>query len=273
MKTFKNKQFGDIDAFFAAYSIVGKPFMGVYIYRVGDVLIDTGLSHLQNEILAGLEEKPLSHILLTHYHEDHSGNAGALFKAHGATVWGHSYTARMMKNRYPMYPYRHLMWGRPGLVKVTPYPESIDCGKYRFIPVHTPGHSPDHTAFLEPSYGWLFSGDLYLGDRARYARPEECVSDEIQSLRKVLDLDFEWLMCAHNPIPEKGKERIARKLNFWEDLFGEVGQLMERGDSDSAILRRMRNREDRLVKWLCMGDASFANIVRACIRERRENVS
>ena len=48
------------------------------------------------------------------------------------------------------------------------------------------GHCRDHTVYLEASAGWLFAGDLYLGERIKYFRGNERIDQQIASLRRVL---------------------------------------------------------------------------------------
>ena len=66
--------------------------------------------------------------------------------------------------------YRRLVWGRPAPVEARPLPPVVDTGAVRLEVVETPGHSPDHVCFYDRSRGWLFTGDLFLGERQRYLR-------------------------------------------------------------------------------------------------------
>jgi glyoxylase-like metal-dependent hydrolase (beta-lactamase superfamily II) len=89
--------------------------------------------------------------------------------------------------------------------------------------------------FLEKKQGWLFSGDLYLGERIKFFRADERFAEQIASLIKVLTLDFDTLFCAHNPCLKSGKQKIKNKLQFLEDLY------------------------------ITMGNVSFANMVRSAM--------
>ena len=140
-------------------------------------------------------------------------------------------------------------------------------GSRQVLPVHTPGHSRDHTVFLEKNNGRLFSGDLYLGDRIKYFRADERITDQIASIKKVLKYDFDALMCAHNPCVRNGRHHLQLKLNFLEDLYGEISALFSFGYSERAIIGVMKDREERKVKLISFGNVSFANIVRSCVRE------
>ncbi len=193
MKICRKKKFGPVTAYQLGYSPIGPPLMSVHLYVLDTVLIDTAQRHMRTEVIGMLKDHVIERILLTHYHEDHSGNAAEIHRMFSAEVLGHSLTAEKMNGGLNILPYQHLVWGKAGQVKVTPLPDCIDTGCYRFIPVHTPGHSKDHTVYLETRNGWLFSGDLYLGDRIKYFRSDEKFSDQIDSLKIVLTLDFNAL--------------------------------------------------------------------------------
>lgn len=265
MKIRRKKEFGPVTAYELGCSPIGPPLMSVHMYVVDSVLIDTALRNMRAEVLGMLKRHAVERVLLTHYHEDHSGNAAEIRRTFSAEVLGHCLTAEKMNGPLEIRPYQHLVWGKAKQVKVFPLPDVIDIGRYRFIPVHTPGHSKDHTVYLETRNGWLFSGDLYLGDRIKYFRSDEKFSDQIQSLKTVLTLDFNALFCGHHPIPKNGKTRLAAKLAFLEDFYGTVRDLNRKGLCESEIISRLDLKQDRLVKWVTLGNACFANMVRSVL--------
>ena len=106
-----------------------------------------------------------------------------------------------MEKTFKIHPYQTYTWGKSGQVSVLPLPAVVETGKYKLRPVHTPGHSNDHTVYLEENHGWLFSGDLYLGERIKYFRSDEKFKDQIDSIKMILEYDFDALFCAHNPVP------------------------------------------------------------------------
>ncbi len=265
MKICRKKKFGPVTAYQLGYSPIGPPLMSVHMYVLDTVVIDTAQRHMRAEVIGMLKDHAIERILLTHYHEDHSGNAAEIHRLFSAEVLGHSLTAEKMNGGLNILPYQHLVWGKAGQVKVTPLPDCIDTGCYRFIPVHTPGHSKDHTVYLETRNGWLFSGDLYLGDRIKYFRSDEKFSDQIDSLKTVLTLDFNALFCGHHPIPKGGKARLAAKLAFLEDFYGRVTDLSRKGLNESEIIAGLDLKQDRLVKWVTLGNACFANMVRSAL--------
>jgi glyoxylase-like metal-dependent hydrolase (beta-lactamase superfamily II) len=213
-------------------------------------------------LLAG---KSLSGIILTHHHEDHSGNAAMLRRRRDVPVMAHPLAAEKLRHGFPIRPYQHMVWGKAPPVETARLPDTVETDRHAFTPVHTPGHSKDHTVFLEKKHGWLFSGDLYLGERIKFFRSDEHFCNQIDSLKKVLALDFDILFCAHSPCLKKGKQKIRNKLQFLEDLYGTIRKLAEQGHCEKAVLKALDPKNDRGVKWFTMGNASFANMVRSAM--------
>ncbi|CAB1081258.1 hypothetical protein JY97_05685 [Alkalispirochaeta odontotermitis] len=260
-----SRQFGEIEAFQFGYGPVGRPFMMVYVYAVDGVIIDTGQRNMQKHVIELLRNTQPNRILLTHHHEDHSGNAAALGRLHGIDIFGHPITAEKMAAKRKILPYQRYIWGKSVDVTTKPLESLIESNRFIFRPIHTPGHSRDHTVFLEEKNGWLFAGDLYLGDRIKYFRSDEKIFDQIDSLKKMRNFDFHALFCSHNPILENGKKRLECKLQFLEDIVGQVQLLQKKGLSDKAIIKRMDPGRDRWVKLMTMGNVSMANMLRSAL--------
>jgi len=272
MRFLKTYDFRGIKGFKLGWSPAGSPLMTAFCFVFHDLMIDTGLSHMQKEVLRIAGENRIRRIFLTHHHEDHSGNARAVKQALGIKVFGHPATADKMARPFRILPYQRLVWGKTAPLDVEPFPEKIDTALGTLVPVHTPGHSKDHTAFLIKEAGILFSGDLYLADRIKYFRADECLGTEIESLKKVLKLEFDTLLCSHFPKPENGRKRIEAKLSFLEDLYGSIIELWKKGMPEKEIFRDLRLKEDHLIRVFCFGNVSMMNGVRSVVRhyENRE---
>ena len=255
--------FGEVEAIRLGFGPIGPPWMSVLVYVVDGLVIDTGQRNMQKVVLELLQSKKLEQILLTHHHEDHSGNASVLSKRHRIPVTGHFLTVDKLHTGYKILPYQQYVWGKADVVEATAFDSAIETNHFKFLPIHTPGHSKDHTVYLEEGNGWLFSGDLYLGDHIKYFRADERLIDQISSLKKVLEFDFDALFCAHNPCPKNGRERLTNKLQFLEDLYGKIRMLADKGLSPKEIIKRLDPKRDRWVKLITMGNVSFANAVRS----------
>lgn len=78
------------------------PVGAAYLWRDGDelTLIDTGAADCAAKIEEALDGE-LRRIVLTHWHEDHSGSAAELGARHGAEVLAHRLEAPVIRGRRP----------------------------------------------------------------------------------------------------------------------------------------------------------------------------
>jgi glyoxylase-like metal-dependent hydrolase (beta-lactamase superfamily II) len=265
MHILKKHTWQDVEGWQMGFGPVGPPLMSVFFYRIGALLVDTGQKNMQRHVLAALSDRWPETVVLTHHHEDHSGNAAAIAQR-GARVLGHRLTAKKMARPFAIRPYQYLIWGKAAPLAVAPVESRIEDGRFSLEPIHTPGHSPDHTVYLEANRGWIFSGDLYLGDRIKFFRADENIIDQIASLKHVLTLDFDALFCAHRPAAAKGKKHLAAKLAFLEEVCGQVRRLVDMGCGPAEVIARMANGQDRKVFWITLGNASHANMIRSALR-------
>ncbi|MFP4475363.1 MAG: MBL fold metallo-hydrolase [Desulfatibacillaceae bacterium] len=268
MRVFREAGFGKVNGFELGRGFTGRPIMTVYMYIVDGLMIDTGLAHMRNTVRRIVTEWPVHQVFVTHYHEDHGGNAGAIRDLlPEIPMYAHPLCVEKMASPFSIRPYQHLIWGRSSPVELAPMPERIRTERMCFEPIHTPGHSSDHVALYERNRGWLFSGDLYLGDRIKYFRRDEHLGTQIDSLKRALELDFDSLFCAHHPKPEKGRDRLVEKLQYLEDLYGSVTEQWEKGHGVADIMRRLQLREDRFVLSLTLGNVSARNMVRSVVED------
>ncbi len=266
MRFLKKCLFNQIKAYELGWSAFGPPLMTTYCYAFGDVMVDSGQSHMRNEALDIASAHNIKEIYLTHYHEDHSGNAGAIKKRLHAQVYGHPKTIEKMSVPFKILPYQEYMWGKAESLEVKRISRKIETIFGEMIPVHTPGHSEDHTSYFIKNEGILFSGDLYLGDKIKYFRSDEHMGSQIESLEKILLLDFETLLCSHAPKQKEGVKHIKRKMDFLQNLYGSIIELWQKGMSEKQIFRSLNLKEDYFAKFICFGDVSMINGVRSAIR-------
>jgi glyoxylase-like metal-dependent hydrolase (beta-lactamase superfamily II)/rhodanese-related sulfurtransferase len=134
--------------------------------------------------LARLHGVRIAHVLETHNHADHVSGHGRLARTTGATIHVHE----LAEARYEHEPF-----GDGWL---------LELGELTIEAIHTPGHRPEHTAFLLRDRGrggtpWaLLSGDsLFIGDVARpdlAVEPREGAAEMFRSLHeRLLALDDE----------------------------------------------------------------------------------
>jgi glyoxylase-like metal-dependent hydrolase (beta-lactamase superfamily II) len=147
-------------------------------------LVDPGPAleqHLAALLEAVAERGGLGGIALTHDHADHVEALAALRERHPAPVAA----AR-------------------GQVDVT-LREGTLFGPLR--PLATPGHSPDHFAFLAD--GVCFTGDAVLGEGSVFVAPDPgALSGYIAALRRLRDLPLAVLCPGHGPAVWRPREWI-----------------------------------------------------------------
>jgi glyoxylase-like metal-dependent hydrolase (beta-lactamase superfamily II) len=266
MKFCKNYNFKEIKGYELGWSLLGPPLMTTFFYILGDLMIDTGQSLMQKKALRIARDNKIKRIFLTHHHEDHSGNAAVIKQSCDAAVYGHELTKRKMSASISILPYQKYMWGKSTPLKIELFPENIHTDMGLMIPVHTPGHAKDHTSFFLKDAGVLFSGDLYLGDKIKFFRVNENIRSEIMSLQKILELDFDTLLCGHHPKNKNGKKHIKNKLDFLEEFEGRIINYCGKGYTAKQILRVLKLKEDYFIKYFCFGDVSMLNGVMSVVR-------
>lgn len=237
------------------------------VYRLGDTIIDTGPTKEWQTVKRFLQEREVRQALLTHYHEDHSGNCGHIQDCFNSVIHSHINNHKKLSEGFRMNPSSRMIFGNISLASPSEYPEQLmelDNGLC-LQALYMPGHSDDMTTLYEPNHGWLFSGDLYVSSQVRYAHVDENMHDQIESLRAAVALDFDTLFCAHRGRIDNGKAVLQKKLDFLLSLREEVQQYQQLGWSEKAITRKVLGREDS-VAWFSGYAMSKRNMVRSFLR-------
>lgn len=236
------------------------------VYRLGDTVIDTGPTKEWKTVKRFLEERQVRQALLTHYHEDHSGNCGHVQHCMNAVIHSHRNNHEKLASGFRMNLSSRLIFGQIAFADVTDYPEDLSLENGLCLKaLHMPGHTDDSMILHEPNEGWLFSGGLYVSSQVRYAHHEENVSEQIRSLKAALELDFKTLFCAHRGLIEDGRAALQKKLGFLENLREEVNDLHKQGCSERVITRCLLGREDTVALFSGF-EMSKRNLVRACLK-------
>jgi len=238
----------------------------VHFFRIGDTLVDTG-SFKSRRALPDFSERPPAQVLLTHYHEDHSGNARYFQQKYGTEIYGHPLTAPLLETGFPIQVYERIMFGPVEPLQIQLFPGKIHIGNWEAEWLHVPGHSDDHCCFYVPERGWLFSGDMYVADRIKIWRRTENLKLQREGLRKLLALDFDTLFCAHNPQEKGGRERLRAKLDFFDNFYGEVALHARRGTPVKESMRLLGRKESYFTRFMTEGDVSVENMFRDVYRE------
>jgi glyoxylase-like metal-dependent hydrolase (beta-lactamase superfamily II) len=194
---------------------------------------------------------------LTHYHEDHAGNA-SLLAERGIPLVMHVETCNRLRDPAPIRAYRRIVWGSSlplGATQSPPWPLPLEL-------VPTPGHSLDHQVIWDPRSATLFSGDLWLGVRARVMHTSEDPFRIIESLRTVLALRPARMFDAHRGEVRDPVGAISAKIGFLEDTIAAIQSKIAAGWSDRQILHGVLG-GDELVAVASRGEYARINFARA----------
>jgi glyoxylase-like metal-dependent hydrolase (beta-lactamase superfamily II) len=255
------QRFGDVERIRMASWGSRLAGMDVSAYLVDGVLVDSGFPRSRNDLARFLDERGVVGAMLTHYHEDHAGNA-ALLAERGIPLMMHSLTLERVRRPSAIRPYRRIVWGTPAPLMSTSSdapPSTSLCFLY------TPGHSEDHQVVWDPNRATLFSGDLWLGVRARVMHVNENPFRILQSLRAVLALRPERMFDAHRGEVREPVTAVGAKIGFMEDTIATIQAKAAKGWTDRAILHSVLG-GDEPVALASGGEYSRMNFVRAVRR-------
>ena len=256
---------------FSVYRL-GNNVQTVYTFLLDDLLIDTAQRHNRENILKVAQEHHIQKIILTHHHEDHSGNVAYLMNEMKVDAFAHSKTVDILSKGYKISPLGILLNGDVEKANLKPILETdlIQTKNYSLKPIYTPGHTIDHYCYYEKNKGWLFSGDLYVADKIKYFAPYESMFTQIDSIKKLLALDFDTLFCSHNPKVTNGKQRLQNKLQFFEDFVGKVSKHYNEGKRSKEIFSSMNLKENYYYKVLTAGNFTAENMVKSVVKDLRK---
>jgi len=101
---------------------------------------------------------------------------------------------------------------------------------------------------------------------------EESMGHQILSLRRLLELDFDVIICSHNPVWKNGKEKMKKKLSYFEKTYDSIHNLYKKGYGPSAIRKELGMKEYWSVRLLSQGHLSCKNMINNVIRDIKKGV-
>ncbi|MGH7713965.1 MAG: MBL fold metallo-hydrolase [Gemmatimonadaceae bacterium] len=232
----------------------------VSVYRVGDLLIDTGFPKAAKRLSAWAAAEGIAGAIVTHWHEDHSGGAFAL-AARGVSLALHAETEQRLRAAPELELYRRVMWG-----SFRAFPAVLS----KFAPnglelIPTPGHSSDHRVVWLAETRTLFAGDLFLGVKVRIAHDDEELATLIASLRRCAALGPARMFCAHRGLVPNAASALHAKADWLEETVTTIGRRSADGWSDARIVRDVLGGEE-LAGRVSYGHYSRAAFVRCAKR-------
>ena len=211
-------------------------FKGTNTYVVGThglAVIDPGPDDAQHRraILATAAGRPITHIIATHAHRDHTDGIAALQAATGATTFG------FRRSEIPAggggdADAEYVGHGFHPDVHVA-HADKIEGDGWTLTGLHTPGHAPDHLCLALDGTGILFSGDHVMAwNTSVVAPPEGRMADYLRSLELLLGREETLLLPGHGSPVEEPRRTVK-------------AYLLHRKWREQAILEAVRNGQHR----------------------------
>lgn len=178
-------------------------FHGTNTYIVGEkdlALIDPGPddeAHF-DAIMKTAAGRPITHILITHTHRDHTDGLPRLHQATGAKVCAHgrkAWSPGSLRNSPSGAEFIDMDF-KPDIVMDDG--DSVSGTGWSLEALFTPGHAPDHLCFADASRKVLFCGDHVMSwNTSVVAPPEGNMADYMRSLERLLTREETVFMPGH----------------------------------------------------------------------------
>lgn len=240
--------------------------LNVLCFVVDGVLIDTGSASLEKEFQPFFKQQDIDQVVITHFHEDHTGCAAFLQKELQLPIYMSDIKLDYCKQK-PDYPlYRKVFWGKRHPFHAKAIGKTFSSRNAIWDVIDTPGHAIDHLAFLNRETGQLFTGDLYVQEKTKVILQEESIPTIIGSLQRVLTYDFGEVFCCHAGYLKDGRAALQRKLEYLLDLQGKIIKLYEDGLSPSQISQTLFPKKYPII-FLSRGEWESMHIINSIIQE------
>ena len=196
----------------------------------GLTLVDAGIGDSSGDILAAAERigRPITHIVLTHAHDDHVGSVDALVeRLPGVELAVHPREERLRRGDKTNDPGEKSGKGLGNYTKAkSPATRELvpgeRIGSLEVVP--SPGHTPGHVSFLDTRDRALIAGDAFKtigglahGGKVHYAFPimaaaswDRSVAHE--SARALVGLAPTLLAVGHGEALRDPREEMARAV-------------------------------------------------------------
>ncbi|QHE89058.1 MBL fold metallo-hydrolase [Hydrogenophaga sp. BPS33] len=209
---------------------------GFVVTPAGVVVIDAlgspRLAERLTQQIRQVTDKPVTHVILTHYHADHIyglqhfKQLGAQIVAHSASreyIQSDTARLRLQASRTDLAPW---IDANTRIVPADVWidgPTSIQVGGVVFdlVPVG-PSHTPEDIAVFVPSEKVLFAGDLFFNGRLPFVGQANS-KQWIESLERLLTFDARTVVPGHGAASTDPKKDIGMTRDYLQHLRQTMG--------------------------------------------------
>lgn len=213
---------------------------GFVITPAGVVVVDAlgspRLAERLTQAIRQLTDKPVTHVILTHYHADHIYGL-QFFKQQGAQVIAHvaareymqSETAqlRLEASRTDLAPW---IDAQTRLVAADTWIEGATTLRVGGVVFELdrvgPSHTPEDITVYVPSEKLLFAGDLFFNGRLPFVGRANS-GQWIRSLDRLLGYDTRAVVPGHGPASTDPKKDIGMTRDYLKHLRQTMGKAVE----------------------------------------------
>ena len=207
-------------------------FTGTGTYIIGKenlAIIDPGpidQNHF-DAIIKSTKGQTITHILLTHNHNDHSPLAKKIKEETGAKIYFKNLSNDIQTEDQFEEGYDKDIEGDIELSDG----DIIETNEWTVEAIHTPGHTSNHICYSLTEEDVLFSGDHVMGwSTTVIVPPDGDMNDYINSLKKLLKRSENNFYPTHGPIIERPKELVTKYIEHRAEREKQITEAIKLGN-------------------------------------------
>lgn len=219
----------------------GFTFTGTGTYIIGNkniAVIDPGPidNDHYNAIMKATSEQKITHILLTHNHNDHSPLAKKLKSETGAKIYYKNLSNIELAQDDFEEGYDRNIEGDIELKDG----DKIETDEWSIEAIHTPGHTSNHICYALLDENILFSGDHVMGwSTTVIVPPDGNMDDYIISLEKLLSRREEKFFPTHGPVIDEPKKLVSYYISHRLNREKQIIDAIKKGNNKISEIVKM----------------------------------
>ena len=219
----------------------GFTFTGTGTYIIGNkniAVIDPGpidIDHF-NAIKKATSGQKITHILLTHNHNDHSPLAKKLKSETGAKIYYKNLSnVELAQDDFEEGYDRNI----EGDIELKDG-DKIETDEWLIEALHTPGHTSNHICYALLDENILFSGDHVMGwSTTVIVPPDGNMDDYIISLEKLLSRREEKFFPTHGPVIDEPKKLVSYYISHRLNREKQIIDAIKKGNNKISEIVKM----------------------------------